>query len=250
MYHAWLVHIMPLVSPTNTVAIILKSFFVLYFYVRTWRSDPGTIHSSREEKIKALVEVVESEGGLPQETFCTSCLVRRPERSKHCAVCNRCVLSFDHHCPFTGNCVGEANHRPFLAWLLLLAPILVWCLWGLLTALTAPPHPSGGILETGWALAREQPWLAFMAALVGLNLPWVIILTCCQIYQVSCLAMTTNERMNVVRYTRFHTGVPGKYRSPYDQGWWRNFWSFWGVKMRQFSGKGDDRRSLLGLYQV
>ena len=38
----------------------------------------------------------------------------------------RCVAEFDHHCPFTGNCVGSGNHRSFLAWLLLLTPILVW----------------------------------------------------------------------------------------------------------------------------
>lgn len=46
--------------------------------------------------------------------YCSVCESVAPPRSWHCANCNVCILKRDHHCIFTGCCVGHYNHRYFL----------------------------------------------------------------------------------------------------------------------------------------
>ena len=45
----------------------------------------------------------------PLSRLCHTCRAVKPLRTKHCRQCNRCVLTFDHHCPYIYNCVGVNN---------------------------------------------------------------------------------------------------------------------------------------------
>ena len=62
-------------------------------------------------------------------------------------------------------------------------------MWGLCVALAAHDPGLDGALGVAWARARHQPWLALMAGLVGLQVPWVAALAVCQLYQVRWLRM-------------------------------------------------------------
>lgn len=63
--------------------------------------------------------------------WCTYCALFQPVRCKHCRKCKRCVRGHDHHCPWTGNCVGELNKRWFVLyvavqwWLVVQVGVLV-----------------------------------------------------------------------------------------------------------------------------
>ncbi|CDW89177.1 dhhc zinc finger domain containing protein [Stylonychia lemnae] len=38
--------------------------------------------------------------------YCTVCNIEQPLRSKHCRKCNRCISTYDHHCPWLGECLS------------------------------------------------------------------------------------------------------------------------------------------------
>ncbi|KAH8336905.1 hypothetical protein KR059_008115, partial [Drosophila kikkawai] len=50
---------------------------------------------------------------------CTECTPARlaPPRSWHCKICKVCVLKRDHHCLYTGCCIGLRNHRFFMGFI-------------------------------------------------------------------------------------------------------------------------------------
>ena len=50
--------------------------------------------------------------------FCTKCDSWKPPRTHHCRYCRRCVLMYDHHCSWVGNCIGHGNLHFFTQYLL------------------------------------------------------------------------------------------------------------------------------------
>ncbi len=98
-----------------------------------------TINASNSGKaVAASVESKKSKAVEPPH---------KPASFKHCKVCETCILHMDHHCPFTGGCIGANNYLFFMLF-------LGYCTLGLLYAslmsfrpfyhciLTTPPHPS------------------------------------------------------------------------------------------------------------
>ncbi|CCH60901.1 hypothetical protein TBLA_0D04040 [Henningerozyma blattae CBS 6284] len=51
------------------------------------------------------------------DTECKTCKVEKPARSKHCAVCDQCILVNDHHCVWVNNCIGRGNFLYFYLFL-------------------------------------------------------------------------------------------------------------------------------------
>ncbi|KIY68821.1 zf-DHHC-domain-containing protein [Cylindrobasidium torrendii FP15055 ss-10] len=51
---------------------------------------------------------------LPEYRYCSKDEIIKPYRAHHCRICGTCVLKFDHHCPWIGQCVGARNHKFFI----------------------------------------------------------------------------------------------------------------------------------------
>ena len=52
-----------------------------------------------------------------QFTQCVHCDLYRPPNASHCYECNVCITDLDHHCPWTGKCIGKKNLYRFYAFL-------------------------------------------------------------------------------------------------------------------------------------
>ncbi|XP_050439764.1 probable palmitoyltransferase ZDHHC24 [Adelges cooleyi] len=62
---------------------------------------------------------------ITSSTYCDVCQCIMPPRCWHCADCNVCILTRDHHCMFSQTCIGHYNRRYFL-WLLVYLVVSCW----------------------------------------------------------------------------------------------------------------------------
>jgi len=53
----------------------------------------------------------------PEYRYCGRDEIVKPFRAHHCRICGTCVLKYDHHCPWIGQCVGARNHKFFVNFL-------------------------------------------------------------------------------------------------------------------------------------
>ena len=75
-----------------------------------------------------------------------------------------------------------------------------------------------------------NPWVAIALVNALFQLSWVSALSICQTYQIVYLGMTTNERMNLGRYTHFRRREKHRFwtESPFTRGPWNNLVDFLG----------------------
>jgi hypothetical protein len=93
--------------------------------------------------------------------YCEECVKAKPNRTRHCGQCKKCIPKFDHHCPFIGRCVGHANQKLFLLFLvygLLYCIFILSCTWSLHSKID---------LKEGSSLAFNAILLPIVAGVFG-----------------------------------------------------------------------------------
>ncbi|KAF7420921.1 palmitoyltransferase akr1 [Pleurotus ostreatus] len=179
-----------------------------YNFFRAITLDPGTCPKPASDgELKSIIEDLASEGRLNGQTFCIQCMARKPLRSKHCRVCDRCISRSDHHCPWVWNCVGMNNHRQFILFVttlvigIILFDYLTYAFFSGISVSSSPADisPSCILPAELCAITAYDTFLVSVAMWATLQLSWTIVLLASQFWQIA-RQMTTLEVSNLGRY--------------------------------------------------
>jgi palmitoyltransferase len=94
--------------------------------------------------------------------YCQPCGITKPPRAHHCRTCDTCVLRFDHHCPWIGQCVGAQNQKFFFVFVVWAALFALW-IFATLLALNVR-----GSTRTGITLDAQQIAMIAISGLLSI----------------------------------------------------------------------------------
>uniref|UniRef100_A0A8C7WNH2 Palmitoyltransferase n=1 Tax=Oryzias sinensis TaxID=183150 RepID=A0A8C7WNH2_9TELE len=198
MLVTWCLWFLPdILSSFSTVQILftLSATALLYYYIRTCRTDPGFIRTT-EEKKKMNVVVLAEAGFLDPRVFCTSCMVRKPLRANHCFSCDACVAKQDHHSAWLNTCIGARNHHFFIPFLLSLVLTGCWMLFGCVSYWSTHcslHYEDQGLWSAASALFGCSPWVLTIFLLSLYHTCWSTLVLMIQLYQIAFLGITSAE---------------------------------------------------------
>lgn len=229
MYVTWIFWILPIISFWCSVGFFVTTSLLWYNFMYSWNGNPGYVPNTKNDQYNAIIELAES-SGFGSDGFCSTCLIKKPIRSKHCSICNRCIAKFDHHCPWVNNCIGISNHRHFIGYLISLLVACGFIIYGSIKFLNMANKFNEqtfhyNIFYVIWEVLILDSWVSWIMINAILHSIWVSMLLGCQTYQIVWLGMTTNERINAARYEHFIPHGKG-YKSPYNRGKCQNLLDF------------------------
>ncbi|XP_064869035.1 putative palmitoyltransferase ZDHHC13 isoform X1 [Oncorhynchus nerka] len=174
-------------GPSATVQVLftVNATALLYYYLRSCRTDPGIVKATEEEKKMNVVLLAEA-GCLDPSIFCTSCMMKKPMRASHCFSCDACVAKQDHHSIWINGCIGARNHHFFVLFLLYLCLMGAWMFYGCLVYWSkhCPLHyQEEGVWSAISALVGCSSWVLGVFCLAFFHTSWASILLVIQLYQ-------------------------------------------------------------------
>ncbi|XP_041846504.1 putative palmitoyltransferase ZDHHC13 isoform X1 [Melanotaenia boesemani] len=219
-------------STTVQVLFTVNATALLYYYLRTCRTDPGFIKTT-EEKKKMNVLVLAEAGCLDPRIFCTSCMVKKPLRAIHCFGCDACVAKQDHHSVWTNTCIGARNHYYFILFLLALTLFGAWMFYGCFmywSAHCALHYEDQGLWGAISALVTCSPWVLSISLVSLYHTLWSGFFLLLQLYQIAFLGITTAERATLMFQQRKLRQSVSLRQNPFNEGVVKNLVTFFQLR--------------------
>ncbi|KAM3854067.1 palmitoyltransferase ZDHHC13 isoform 1-T1 [Vipera latastei] len=201
---------------------------LIYYFYKTFRTDPGFITSTEEEIKKNIINLGES-GSLDFRTFCTSCLIKKPLRSMHCHTCNSCVARYDQHCIWIGRCIGVGNHGYFILFLFFLILVNIWAIHGTIiywSERCTTTYQKDGAWMSFTQIVSCSPWVLYVFTLIIFHTSWAVLWLILQIYQIAFLGLTSHERTTLRKQSKYSKHPISLRKTPYNLGFFQNIADF------------------------
>ena len=217
-------HAISILVPFNVICILVQIYFVL-----SCTTSPGYPPKTTKNTVNNI-------------KICRKCNLWKPDRAHHCSDCNRCILTMDHHCLWTGTCIGHQNQPHFIRFLFyvvlgtsfaLLVELRMLVLWS-----TDPYYAVKYSVK--W-----HSWVILAGNIIGNGVTWLFcgILFVFQVLgviggysAVEAAQLETITRQ--IHHGTFASSLPSgphdsslisdKFVFPYDLGWKRNVTSMFG----------------------
>eukprot|EP00250_Pteridium_aquilinum_P006699 c16563_g1_i1 orf=606-1952(-) len=214
------------------VVAVVHTFVIVVLLLLTSARDPGIVprnihppepeddvssssdmsaYQSPKPRLPRIKDVIVN-GVTVKTKYCDTCMLYRPPRCSHCAICNNCVERFDHHCPWVGQCIGQRNYRYFF--LFVLSATLLCVFIFAMCALRIKKLMDGDPPHTVWKALQRSPASGALMAYTFLSTWFVGGLSVFHMYLIG-----TNQ----TTYENFRYRYYDKNGNPFNKGWLGNF---------------------------
>ncbi|MBN3295768.1 AKR1 Palmitoyltransferase, partial [Amia calva] len=172
---------------------------MLWMFRLVLTKDPGRLRrADTDSKFTTIAELVEANQN-PYK-FCIHCEMIQPDKSRHCKLCNICVLEYDHHCLFLNNCVAKNNHRIFVIFIMeLIVAHVIFIVSALYYIYLKYNRP---FLTVWTTVISEEVWVLVLTVMNAFTLIWESWLLKEQFEAISMGTTTYFKQNSDRRYSR------------------------------------------------
>ncbi|KAI0342150.1 zf-DHHC-domain-containing protein [Trametopsis cervina] len=152
----------------------------------------------------------------PDRRYCHKEGFLKPLRAHHCRACGTCILKYDHHCPWIGQCVGARNHKYFVHFLQWAAAFWMWTFATLVPGVVHEDHVDAQCI----VIIASSAFFTLFTVVLLLKHIRLLILNQSTVEAMQAQEMKDREKIKLSRMYSWHQiGAKRRTQKQWDQEW-------------------------------